>query len=202
LITAAIAPLFRLYLALTGQFGGSGDLWAYVGTPSALDSLGIGSLIAILMSRESSAHMLRRAMEWIVPVFAFVLVVVLEVIPHGVIHHVFLDTAAAAFFAWVIYTASRGFTGITGKILAAAPLVFIGKISYGIYVFHPYVPAVMSRLARHFGIVLPIEGWIAAISYSSLTVVVATVSWYAFERPINRLKRKFPYPTSASLEAR
>lgn len=201
-ITAAIAPLFRLYLALTGQFGGPRDLWAYVGTPTALDSLGIGSLIAILMSRESSAQMLRRSMEWIVPVFALALVVVLEVIPHRVIHHVFLDTAAAAFFAWVIYTASGGFGGITGKILAAAPLVFIGKISYGIYVYHPYVPAVMSRIAKHFGVVLPIEGWVAALFYTSLTIAVATVSWYAFERPINRLKKKFPYPTATSLEAR
>jgi len=197
-ITTAIAPLFRLYLALTGRFGGPHDLWAYVGTPTALDSLGIGSLIAILMSRESSAQMLRRSMEWVVPVIAFVLVVVLEVTPHGLIHHVFLDTAAAMFFGWLIYTASRGFSGITGKILAAAPLVFVGKISYGIYVYHPYVPAVTVRLARRFlGVTLPIEGWIAALFYVSLTIAVATLSWYAFERPINRLKRKFPYPATS-----
>jgi peptidoglycan/LPS O-acetylase OafA/YrhL len=137
-------------------------------------------------------------MEWVVPVIAFVIVVILEVAPHGIIHHAFLDTAAAAFFAWLIYTASRGFSGITGRILAAAPLVFIGKISYGVYVYHPYVPAVTSRVARRFGIVLPTEGWVAALFYASLTVVVATVSWYAFERPINRLKKKFPYPTASS----
>ncbi len=200
LITAAIAPLFRLYLALNGQFGGPHDLWAYVGTPSALDSLGIGSLIAILMSTKSTAETLQRSMQWAVPVIALVLVVVLEFAPHGVVHHVFVDTAAAAFFGWLIYTASRGFTGITGKILAAAPLVFIGRISYGIYVYHPFVPNVTSRVAPHFGVALPIGPWTSTVFYILFTIIVAAVSWYAFERPINRLKKKFPYPTTTSAE--
>ena len=202
LIAAGIAPLFRLYLAVAGQFGGARNLWAYIGTPSALDSLGIGSLIAILMSTESTAEVLRRSMRWAVPVIALVIVVVLEVTAHGVVHHVFVDTAAAAFFGWLIYTASRGFTGITGKILASAPLVFIGRISYGIYVYHPFVPNVTSRMAPHFGVAIPIGPWTSTVFYILFTIIVAAVSWYAFERPINRLKKKFPYPAITSPEAR
>jgi peptidoglycan/LPS O-acetylase OafA/YrhL len=199
LVTIAIAPLFRVYLALFVDPSPSRGLWGYLGTPSALDNLGIGSLVAILlMDGESSAELLRRSMKWGVPIISLAFFIVLRIKAHGVLHYAFLNTATAAFFAWLVYTASRGFSGITGKILASAPLVFIGKISYGIYVYHPYVPAVLGRIAKRFGTTLPIFGWKASISYSAITIAVATVSWYTFERPINRLKRKFPYPAISS----
>ena len=201
LVTIAIAPLFRLYLALFVPARHSRFLWGYYGTPSALDSLGIGSLVAILlMSGESSANLLQRSMKWKVPVIALTLFVILKYATHGAIQYAFLNTAAAAFFAWLVYTASYGFTGVTGKILASAPLIFIGKISYGIYVYHPYVPAVLGRIAKRFGTTLPVFGWKASISYSAVTIAVAAISWYGFERPINRLKRKFPYPVISSPE--
>ena len=201
LVTIAIAPLFRLYLVLFVPAGQSRFLWGYYGTPSALDSLGIGSLVAILlMSGESNAELLRRSMKWAVPVIALTLFVFLKFTTQPALHYAFINTAAAAFFAWLIYTASTGFTGLTGRILASAPLVFIGKISYGIYVYHPFVPAVLVRIAKRFGTTLPIYGWKASLSYSAVTIAVAAVSWYGFERPINRLKRKFPYPVISSPE--
>jgi peptidoglycan/LPS O-acetylase OafA/YrhL len=200
LVTIAIAPLFRLYLLFFVDPGPSRGLWIFLGTPSVLDSLGMGSLVAILMTGESSAELLRRSMKWVVPLTAIAVYIVLKFTTHRTLHYAFLNTAAAAFFAWLVYTASRGFSGIPGKILASAPLVYIGKISYGIYVYHPYVPAVLGRIAKRFGTTLPIFGWKASISYSAVTIAVATVSWYAFERPINRLKRKFPYPVISSPE--
>lgn len=33
--------------------------------------------------------------------------------------------------------------------------------------------------------------------YSAISVGVATVSWYLIELPINRQKRRFPYPPLA-----
>jgi peptidoglycan/LPS O-acetylase OafA/YrhL len=36
----------------------------------------------------------------------------------------------------LIYRAAEGFTGIPGILLTRRPLLYIGKISYGIYIYH------------------------------------------------------------------
>jgi peptidoglycan/LPS O-acetylase OafA/YrhL len=204
LITTAIGPLFRLLLLIGWRFDltDANGLWGYIGTPSALDSLGVGSLIAILMNAEASARLLRRAMRWSVPVIAGTATLILQFADLGVADNVLQDTAAAVFFGWLIYTASRGFTGITGRVLSAAPMVFIGKISYGVYVYHPLVPSAVARFAPYLGLRPPSAVWASALLYTCLTVAVATISWYSFERPINQLKRKFPYATARTTEQR
>jgi peptidoglycan/LPS O-acetylase OafA/YrhL len=201
LITTAIGPLFRLLLYLGWDFWGSeaSGLWLYIGTPSTLDSLGIGSLVAILMSFETSAHLLRRGMRLAVPIIAVAVYVALRLFPVANLNAL-SDTAAAAFFSWLIYTASRGFGGVTGRVLAAKPMVFTGKISYGIYVYHPFIRPGAERLAPYLGIQLPSGLWPSALLYAALTFVVATISWYTLERPMNELKRKFPYVTARTIQ--
>lgn len=202
LITTAIGPVYRFALEIDWKFssGGANGLWSYIGTPSALDSLGVGSLIAILMNGEASARLLRRAMRWSVPLIAGAATLILQFVESRAVDDVLQDTAAAAFFGWLIYTASRGFTGIAGRVLSAAPMVFIGKISYGVYVYHPLVPPAIARFAPYLGLRPPSAVWASALLYTCVTIAVATISWYSFERPINQLKRKFPYVTARTTE--
>jgi peptidoglycan/LPS O-acetylase OafA/YrhL len=64
-------------------------------------------------------------------------------------------------------------------------LIWLGTISYGVYVFHSPVAGAMNFDSRH--------GWSAFAIVTAATFVVASVSWIAFERPINNLKRHWPY---------
>jgi len=100
------------------------------------------------------------------------------------------DTAIALVFGWLIYRASSGFKGIVGRLLSAPPLVFLGRISYGIYVYHPLVPAAVVAIAATLGLSLPGGTWEKVILIG-LTLLVSTVSWYSFERPLTNLKRHF-----------
>jgi len=196
-ITTAIGPLFRLFLIRHQIYG---DTWlaGYIATPTALDSLGMGSLIAILMRTESTAERLRRWVRWPVALVSLALVIVLNLLWATPIHFVLLDTASAVFFGWVIYRASQGFGGLAGAFLAAAPIVFIGRISYGIYVYHPLVPTVVAKVGGRFGLQPLADNWRSGLFYSALTLFAATISWYALERPITQLKRKFPYVSRAT----
>ncbi|MFN8321655.1 MAG: acyltransferase [Chitinophagales bacterium] len=69
-------------------------------------------------------------------------------------------------------------------------LIYIGRISYGLYLFHllyvdePFVQ-VYSQIAGHE----PRFMWIL-ISRFCLLIIIGSVSWYFFERPINNLKDK------------
>lgn len=75
-------------------------------------------------------------------------------------------------------------------ILSAAPIVYIGRISYGLYLWHCLVGAATEELL-HRASFAPGPSWTVALA-ALATLLVASLSWFAFERPIQRLKRHFP----------
>lgn len=194
-IAILTGPLFRLGVSLASEGTLADTAWitGYIATPTALDSLGMGSLVAILGTSEGGAAWLRKWMRLVIPVGALALIILLLFGIRGRAHFILLDTATAIFFAWLIYSAARGFGGITGKFLAAAPIVFLGRISYGIYVYHPLIPGVTGKVASRIGLQLPGSVWAQGILFSLLTILAAIISWYALENPINQLKKQFPY---------
>lgn len=188
-ILTAIGPVFRLALAIWWlYFSRTGSpLNTYISTPTALDSLGIGSLISIVSSMHSTRSESRGSI-------ALATMAVAGLIVGAVIANawwIFIDTIAAVLFGWLIFRAAAGFKGITGWLLSAPPLVFTGRISYGIYVFHPLIPVAALAVGKSLGITIP-DGTIGTIIFVVLTLLVATVSWYSFERPLNNLKKRFP----------
>ncbi|MBC7782332.1 MAG: acyltransferase [Burkholderiales bacterium] len=104
-------------------------------------------------------------------------------------------TALASF--WLIAMASRGFRGPIGHVLASAPMVYIGRISYGLYVIHMFVPHLLIYFFPQWDWVTD-RGWTRFFGLSAISIVLASVSWYAFEAPINRLKRYFEYDARAA----
>jgi len=105
---------------------------------------------------------------------------------------------------WLVFSAAEGFGGVTGALLAWSPMNYLGKISYGLYIFHnfaaPAWQAVMDGLGN--------PAWLAKIynvpagrvaMFIIGTIGVASLSWFCFEKPINDLKRKFPYPARCQL---
>ena len=44
---------------------------------------------------------------------------------------------------WVVLRASTGFRGPIGKLLEIKPLIYLGTISYGIYVYHNFIPSLI-----------------------------------------------------------
>jgi peptidoglycan/LPS O-acetylase OafA/YrhL len=94
---------------------------------------------------------------------------------------------------WLIASADRGFGGVAGRVLALRPLVYLGRISYGIYAYHFFIPWVLARVFARAGVTFPEPGARRFILASIATVIVAGLSWHFFEGPINRLKARFPY---------
>ena len=75
-------------------------------------------------------------------------------------------------------------------LLRSRPLVQLGQISFGLYLFHPLVILALSVAARRFG--LPESAWFGAIEVAAC-IGVASLSWIWFERPILALKERFAY---------
>lgn len=73
------------------------------------------------------------------------------------------------------------------RLLRTAPIRYMAAISYGIYLLHMLV----ARFVRSWGgvgIHVTYGTFLHFFAVVSLTIVAASISWFAFERPLARLK--------------
>ncbi len=159
-------------------------------TPSCLDLLGAGALLGLLWHERNDAASARWRRFGVAALFPVALILLCVPANHAAVR--VLSPALQAFaFAAVIDAAARGFTGATGALLTWRPLLWIGQISYGLYLTHNFAHWLAPRLLRqltHYRLsYFPSEtlhvAFLLAISFTA-----ATASWYLIERPSNRLK--------------
>ena len=94
---------------------------------------------------------------------------------------------AVAFLILVARTAT-GFDGFVGRFLSDAGVVFAGRISYGLYIYHILVAMVFNRLLpspMRFLITIP---GLRLVVFGVATLFVAALSWRLLEQPINRFR--------------
>jgi peptidoglycan/LPS O-acetylase OafA/YrhL len=195
----AIGPAFRLL----GHFLDFNWVARYAALPACLDSLGIGALLAYyshhVSERPTLIKYFRHCVSWLgLPG------VILVLLLHGLEHYDLVPVAMKHFWfvlepaawplvlVWVIDRASSGFGGMVGEILGSKPLIYLGKISYGIYVYHLFIYFIVPLLLQQINFdffILPY-----AIQFGLLvgiTVGIAALSWHFFEYPMNSLKNHF-----------
>ncbi len=156
------------------------------------DALGLGAILAL---NQAKPQILRFPISFTsigLPVFAilFALQIAGVSIPY---YYLLSHTFMLLGFVWTIDRASRGFKGIVGRLLNLPVLIYLGRISYGLYLFHNLASWPVSIFCKAIGH----PGWENGVSGGMLkivaTLVGATLSWYLFESPINSLKHLFPY---------
>jgi peptidoglycan/LPS O-acetylase OafA/YrhL len=101
--------------------------------------------------------------------------------------HAFGFSALALIFALFLAGLMSAPPGaIVRRICEARPLAGLGRISYGFYVLHAPVVALLRKHWAPTGSLADCFGFfIVALLFS---VAVATVSWFGFERPLLRLR--------------
>jgi peptidoglycan/LPS O-acetylase OafA/YrhL len=191
----AIRPAIwcAILLGISFQFGGAkllgiNILGAGILTPAPLDKLGIGALLALAEAGLGFPRLLTNS-GWA----ALVGVVAIEALPINrgsgwapVLRTELLMLA----FAALIAAASSGISGPVGVILNCRAVQYIGRISYGIYLFHLFVYGAVAAILGLIGH-RPLEhGPSTFVILSALSIGVAALSWHFFERPLNRLRER------------
>jgi peptidoglycan/LPS O-acetylase OafA/YrhL len=174
MIAAAIvaAPLTRLLVG--------GPMQSVLPT-SCLDSLGAGALLALPAMRHTAIGI---GLAAGLPLLAASLALRYAGVT-GVPLEVALDLGVSLSSAWLVGGAINGFSGSAGRCLSLRPVVYLGTISYGVYLFHGFMPYVLGRYVTGF-VDMP---WpLRAAVLTAATVAIASVSWRWFEKPLLALK--------------
>jgi len=93
-------------------------------------------------------------------------------------------------FAVTIYAVAR--EGLFNRILETGVLRYLGKISYGLYVYHLAVIWFVGRIRDWWSLPgEPVAKFYTAILAFPLTVLIASLSYFLLEKPLLNLKERF-----------
>jgi peptidoglycan/LPS O-acetylase OafA/YrhL len=196
------SAIWRFHLTF---FGG------YVLPFNWLDVIGTGAILALSREkpdalRVTSDQLRRGARNVGVPLFVLSLTAIVRGSTSPLLL-VFADFCTALAFTWIVAEASLGIRRIS-RFLEWPPVLYLGRISYGLYLYHFFTQDVMNWFYRALHISLTpwfvpwglVNFWTslaggfgtkaAALSLLvmriSLAVVLAALSWHLWEKPIRR----------------
>lgn len=163
----------------------------YYGTDTRAQALLIGAAAAALLVRDWSSLTVcgtlirsrwRRWAAWTVSVLGLVLLALIAHRASGAVRDFRLGllplTAGAAVMVVASVALDRG--GPVARLLAARPLVWLGTISYGVYLWHWPVFLVLNGERTGW------SGWSLFAVRCVVTVAVAAASWWIIEQPVRR----------------
>jgi peptidoglycan/LPS O-acetylase OafA/YrhL len=159
------------------------------------DSLGLGALLVQVHRSEQWRGLVLKALDWFLLPCSVIVSAVLFTMARldiaATIAIVLSDISIGIVFCWIVSKASIGFKGRTGRLLSFRPLLYGGRITYGIYVYHGLCFWALAWLARKAGLQAPGPGWKAFALVFPATIVLSALSWHWFELPFNNLKDRW-----------
>ena len=185
LLLALFAAAFGFRAAVI-QFEAS-DFYRWVMLPGVIDSFALGALIACA---KKSGRPLPLTSGWsgalvgLVALGCYVAARFVRFGPFPGAWAAVIETLENLFFAWLLLRTAAGWRGVTGFVFENPILVYLGKISYGLYIFHVLVHVALTPwLVRHG---LGSDGHVltGAAILMAASVAVASLSYHFVEAPL------------------
>lgn len=192
--------LIPLFIAV-GTFSGyvfPDRAFASVLTTSCLDAFGLGALLSwvCVYQPDWSDKFIKYS-----GIASLVAGIIMLVNMFGAIENVYdyinRRTLHSIISVWAIAVIVLGsLPKLVNTVLSNKALIFIGKISYGIYLFHNLMPFVIERVFGEHVFDFIAVAWrdeAVFVIETSLLILISWLSWTLIENPINNLKRFFKY---------
>ncbi|HYM93211.1 MAG TPA: acyltransferase [Chitinophagaceae bacterium] len=162
-----------------------------------VDGICVGCIIAILNHMDIS-YLKRRMPVIILTLAAINFLFYFFNEPYGILPYLALVgyTTFAILFGFLVYELVYGRNRLFNFIFSIRPLRFLGKISYGFYVFHLPIYIMLFQKTRQFihddlniaglGLNLLSSSLVTLISFT-----ISVISYYTYERMWLKLKKRF-----------
>jgi peptidoglycan/LPS O-acetylase OafA/YrhL len=103
-------------------------------------------------------------------------------------NQIYIYTIIAMGFGVIVYAILQSNNIVIRKILCNRAICYLGKISYGLYIFHFFCIYFIARICARFGI----GNWyVIFILGLALTILISMLSYELFEKRFLNLKEKF-----------
>lgn len=199
----------RYYFYQFGDFSEQQWFGNYVNLLGALDGFGMGGLLAYYYEYKPKTLTYLQSKWYALALALIALGLALyalfhrDELPHQNLWFAFFERSVFAFSGVLMVLLCLSDRFPTWKALMEyKPLEYLGRISYGLYVYHNFVYNYYHPFHYTPWVVLLRKGWVpndADWQFSVLRfilnfvilVIISTASWYLLEQPINRLKKNF-----------
>ncbi len=182
----------------------SKDWWVEIFTPTCFDAFAIGGFLSYLVAYQPyTIQTLQLKFRWIfcIVLFLFILdAVKYSFLPSRTSHALLTITV-------IYYCLFKNNNRIMNYILNNKWLIRIGKISYGVYLYHLFIPELWGGIIKKiaslnidllYNHAMPEAikpAWLF-IQHFSFLMIICILSWKLIEKPINQLKKWFEYKTT------
>lgn len=195
-----LAPFIRLGYLLYAQYSFDNFLpeLSHIMPFASIDSFALGAVLAILKKYKLKLSSLKVSVILFFSSLILVFVVSEFHHTHPILYIIILPLILSFLSFSLIDFTLRADKFETFKF--EKPFMFLGKISYGLYVYHCFIWSIWAIFKVLFAKVFPnnnsltyFENLFENKSYLwiLLLVICATLSWYLIEKPINNLKKYF-----------
>lgn len=159
---------------------------------TCFDAFALGGLVALYRQNTRQLNTLCRLTVTLgAPLFLFG-ICFLHIEGKKAYYTATIHTGIALLATGLIIPAISGYRGLAGQILMWRPLRYLGLVSYGCYLFHDYTHRAVVKVVGKLMPFLVEQVWVMFFLSVTLTLVVASFSYYFYETPMNSLKRYFP----------
>ncbi len=199
-----LGPLFRILMVLAYKYSFLPTLnelpamGIYPLTLNHIDAFGLGALITCLKVPKAKLQLAILSILLPLAAFGWQFATNGATTPLGTLGYPFIMptryefiwgyTALNYYFAVLIYAVAR--EGFLAGILETRVLSYLGRISYGLYVYHNGVIWFANRI-RDLGVLDPWAKPLSTVLAFVVTLVLATLTFTLVEKPFLRLKDRY-----------
>ncbi len=173
---------------------GSGGHFGFVLTPWRMDSLFLGSLLAVIIRSSKIMEFIQGYIIWVKSALLLIFIFLLcgsfteEV---GTLNHLF---TFGLFYTILLFLAIIDKKFVLSRILRNKVLKIIGTISFGIYIFHQFINGflhdlIFKKLPSFHDLPSVLVTFLAVF----ITILLSTGTYHAFEKRFVSFGHKFNY---------
>jgi peptidoglycan/LPS O-acetylase OafA/YrhL len=191
------AAAFRLGCILAG----ASEFARWLLLPGSLDAFATGGLAAWISQNRRAGAVTSR--KWAGPLVCGALASLafsryLRFLPDTNPGTAAVELFECVFFGWLLLCLVETPKSLAARALTFRPLTFVGKVSYGIFVFHSLVAVSLSPCLSAAGLNEASHSFLRATILATVSIVVAAASWRWLEQPLNRWVRDQDFNFSES----
>ena len=155
-------------------------------------TLGVGAILACLyVQHDKAIEWLKSYRHLLFGITFLHLILVLIFFKNSAGWHLYREISLCSCTFSIVLVSIFGWKGFVGYITRNKQIQYLGTISYGIYLYHMPLIAVVKIVIAKFPSSIQPNPWLLMILCFGLTIMLAAFSYKYIEMPFLRLKRYF-----------